>query len=242
MIKEALQYIVGIGEPRYHTLSSGHEFSDKALYPVKAGAPAPVLVHTLSGLLGLIQAGIDTFVPEEVGVHVEDHETVHLVSLKSGLWDRRLYATARLIKVNSFPFGQFVDPETFLIAAQSGFVDSGDLQYILQRASKVTTERITTSEDDGVAQRIGQQKGVALKTIETLKAKVLVSPYRTFTEVNQVAIQCVFRARQTGDGLPTLALFEADGGAWKVDAMKAVADYLRGKLGQDGQASILVVA
>ena len=56
---------------------------------------------------------------------------------------------------------------------------------------------------------------------------VLLRPYRTFTEVEQPASQFIFRAKANGDEGITYKLTEADGGAWKSEAMKNVQEYLR---------------
>ena len=44
---------------------------------------------------------------------------------------------------------------------------------------------------------------------------VILRPYRTFMEVTQPAISCVFRVRKG----PELSLHEADGGEWRLFAM-----------------------
>jgi hypothetical protein len=42
----------------------------------------------------------------------------------------------------------------------------------------------------------------------------------------------VFRVKQGEEGgMPTLALFEADGGKWKIDAALAVRDWFKDKVG-----------
>lgn len=53
--------------------------------------------------------------------------------------------------------------------------------------------------------------------------------YRTFMEIEQPESEFVFRARKA-DSLPHFALFEADGGAWRIEAMKRIKAYLEENL------------
>jgi hypothetical protein len=51
----------------------------------------------------------------------------------------------------------------------------------------------------------------------------MLSPYRTFRELNQPESAFIFRMRGGGEGkAPQCALFEADGGKWKLDAVQAI--------------------
>lgn len=58
---------------------------------------------------------------------------------------------------------------------------------------------------------------------------VTLAPYRTFVEVKQPESKFVFRMRKSEEG-PQAALFEADGGAWKIEAMQRVKEFLEDKL------------
>lgn len=56
----------------------------------------------------------------------------------------------------------------------------------------------------------------------------MLRPYRTFREVEQPASRFVLRLQSgQGDGMPKAALFEADGGAWRLTAIEAIARWLR---------------
>lgn len=64
---------------------------------------------------------------------------------------------------------------------------------------------------------------------------VTLRPYRTFNEVEQPASQFVFRVNKSAN----LALFEADGGKWKLDAVKNISDYLKTELANNDKITIL---
>jgi hypothetical protein len=57
---------------------------------------------------------------------------------------------------------------------------------------------------------------------------VVLAPYRTFPEIAQPESKFIFRM-QTG---PTAALFEADGGAWRNEAMGRIKAWLEEQLAE----------
>ena len=76
--------------------------------------------------------------------------------------------------------------------------------------------------DDGVTQAVTVKKGIAAVENVTLPNPVTLRPYRTFTEVEQPASQFVFRAAEG----PEFMLVEADGGAWKHEAMQNIKKFM----------------
>ena len=62
--------------------------------------------------------------------------------------------------------------------------------------------------------------GISSKAVKALPNPVTLRPYRTFTEVEQPASSFIFRCRQSGDDGVQFMLAEADGGAWRAEAMK----------------------
>ena len=64
---------------------------------------------------------------------------------------------------------------------------------------------------------------------------VTLRPYRTFNEVEQPASQFVFRINKSAN----LALFEADGGKWQLEAISNIADYLMKELAGNDKITIL---
>lgn len=59
---------------------------------------------------------------------------------------------------------------------------------------------------------------------------VKLTPYRTFLEVKQPASDFIFRMKQDKyDGI-VCAIFEADGGAWKMEAAHRIKEYLQKEL------------
>ena len=63
-----------------------------------------------------------------------------------------------------------------------------------------------------------------------------LTPYRIFNEVEQPSSQFIFRI----NSMANLALFEADGGKWKLDAINNIAAYLKTELA--GKENITILA
>lgn len=228
MLKEFVEKLLSLA-PVNELEVEGLKYTDKVIYPVQPPLAANVGVGTLSGLVDLVNAELEAL-DKKGGVffHVVNFDKVLLALKESDQWGRRqLYIKAELPETRGFTFGSFLDHENFIIGVQANFTNAGDRDYVLKIASAITNEQVSTSSDDGISQNVALKAGVTLKTSETLRSRVTLAPFRTFREVEQPSSEFVFRVKQTGTGTPTLALFEADGGKWKLDAMETIARYLR---------------
>ncbi len=145
--------------------------------------------------------------------------------------DREHVVTVKAM-VPDFDFNRFMDQEKFCINLQSKFIDDPDTDRALLLKFAGTVEAGTVAEygDDGVTQKATVKTGIASKGDAIVPNPVRLRPYRTFLEAEQPVSEFIFRMKQDKyDGI-TCAIFEADGGAWKVAAMKAIKDYLQFKL------------
>ena len=60
---------------------------------------------------------------------------------------------------------------------------------------------------------------------------MILAPRRTFPEVDQPESPFVLLVKQSREGMmPEIALFEADGGLWKLTAIQNIKDYLKAVL------------
>ncbi len=205
---------------------NGNLYTTRSLHIVEPPMPSAVAVHTLGGLVDLISA----LALSEVFIHVESPTEVTVQSkVANSAAQRTEYIACSVIRdTNPFTFGQFYIPEEFVIALQSKFADGGDLANLLVLASNVKQEAVTLNEDDGFSQKLSASAGVHLKAATTAKPRVILAPYRTFPEVDQPQSMFLFRARGgSPTELPKLALFEADGGKWRTEAIENISRSLR---------------
>lgn len=231
MIKEALQYIVELGEANEHRIN-GDTYSDKPLHRIDPYYPKAVAVemHTLTSLVDYIKAKIDSM-PEKMIIDVRSPEKVVLYSQLDDNRDRETLVVVEA-RIPSFPFDSFMDQERFTINLQSKFIDdpATDRALILKFAGTVEAGTVAEYGDDGVTQKATVKTGIVSKGDAIVPNPVKLRPYRTFLEVEQPASEFIFRMKQDKyDGI-NCAIFEADGGAWQMAATKAIKEYLQFEL------------
>lgn len=213
--------------------------------------PNPVVLHTLTGLLAYLvprepteaESAVvrDGAAADAVLVHVVNEKYVRVLSAldDDSAAYRTEYATVAfepLIGSNGVPFafGKYLDLETFNIALQSLFEETTDRTRIALVTGTVREEKVTTSTDDGVTQKVVASAGVIGLYETDVPNPVRLVPFRTFREVPQPESLFILRLKKGDTGaLPMAALFEADGGAWKLEAIQRIATYLRAALPAD---------
>lgn len=222
--------------------------------------PQALALHTLSGLVSYLvsraaesatepdsAATRDGAQQDELLIHVVDHEHVKVLTAldeKEGAY-RTVFATAEfqpLIGTPAVPFrfGQYLDLESFNIALQALFEDGDDRKRVLHITGTVKEETVRTSKDDGVTQQVVASAGVVGAYDTDVPNPVRLRPFRTFREVPQPESLFILRMKKGATGaLPEAALFEADGGAWKLEAIRSIKSYLEMELEGDEDLTIL---
>src|ERR1700676_4150350 len=245
MLAEFENKILSLDQPNIST-HKDLEYTDKSLHLIIPPAPAAVCISTLQGLVDLHEEELDDAKSKgDLLCHVTGPCSVELISRKSDEYGRRRvwveceYPTT----IKHFPFGMWLNPESFIIGCMVGFQRvliekadgqmSPDLDYVVRVASAISAEEIETSDDDGISQKVGMRRGIVLKGQETIRPIVNLAPYRTFPDIDQVVSGFVFRARKADRGGVELALFEADGGRWQLGAVAEIATWLSGKFEGD---------
>lgn len=246
MIAEAMKWIEQHAQPTLVEVD-GKKLSNAAFAEIRPKKfvpgehPALVKVSTLQGFADLVRGKIDGekleaprgfdalpfFDYSNAVIHVENETTVALYSKITDANGKRVrLIEASPVPFDKFPFNKFLTQEEFVIAVSSRFADTDDKAYVLKIAGSLTNDASHVSEDDGFSQKATVKAGMKIPETVTLKPMVELAPYRTFPEVRQVVSKFVFRARP-GDQ-PALMLVEADGGAWKIDAMNEIRSSLAG--------------
>ncbi|SCH39638.1 Uncharacterised protein [uncultured Clostridium sp.] len=240
MIKDALRYIVGLGEAHEYAIN-GDTYSDKELYRIDPYIPRadPIKMHTLTSLVDYIKAEVDDMA-ERMIVEVRSPEEVALYSQLDSMRVREILAVVRA-RVPEFPFDKFLDQERFCINLQSKFIDdtATDRALLLKFAGTVEAGTVAEYGDDGVTQKATVKTGIASKGDAIVPNPVKLRPYRTFLEVEQPVSEFIFRMKQDKyDGI-NCAIFEADGGAWQMAATRAIKEHLEFELSGFPQFTII---
>lgn len=224
--KESLEYLVNLGEEKDPIVKTDLGlYMKKNLTRLKVPTAAPLSISTLTGLIDYIKSKIDCL-PGNLLVHVESPNTVKLYSPLNGDRDREEYIKAEAILPDNICFDRFMDTEKFNIMLQSSFVENKDRSLLLKVTGCVKDSAIKEIGDDGVSQAATIKTGVASVNDVVVPNPVILAPYRTFPEIEQPESKFIFRM-QSG---PCAALFEADGGAWRNEAMQRIKQYLEDQL------------
>jgi hypothetical protein len=192
---------------------------------------APVLpLLTLTGFVAAYKANVDQF-PAEVAIQVESPTVVKLVALRADEFARRhVWLRAEAMKENPFAFGDYMEPEQFLIALQKGFKPTGNVTAIAAMCSTLTTGNSVGVADDGISQTVTLQEGAIQRGRTTVPNRLPLAPYRTFREIDPIESDFMLRMKAVKDGLPRIALLEVDGGKWKLDTVLAIGAWLAEQL------------
>lgn len=224
-LKDAINRIAEMAQPFVMEVD-GRKYCSANMCEVEGQGekPLPYRVDTLDALIQLIRTeGVKTY--EKLFVRVKDP---HTVVVDSGYitTSREFYDRASLYQaVTDVPpvtYGRAMDAERAVIELQSLYAATRDRDYLLALLSHIDTSQGVSTMDNGVT---------------TVQPIVHLQPYRTFLEVAQPASDFLLRIDK--DGHP--ALYEADGGAWKLEAKRSIAAYLGGQLADLVESGNVVV-
>jgi hypothetical protein len=191
-------------------------------------------VFTLQALVDYVASDFDHAAKDESihAIHVEGPTIVSLYGELKGFFRQRECFVQALCSYEAFPFGKWVTQGDFVTMALSRFVQTPELDELLKLVRRITQKSELTEEDDGRTQSITVRKGLSLTEGVEIKSSIFLQPYRTFSEVEQVSSAFVVRVRQqTDQEAPSrIAIFEADGGAWKIEAVRRIGAWLKDQL------------
>lgn len=251
MIEKALKYIVGLKggydiveqKGRTYVLDKDGEVQKEFAKRYQEALNA----STLNSIVDFFTGDPDK-VFERRGEYIIRIGSIGTVDVMSSVSDELIRHKLLQVKAmlpDEFPFDRYMDLETFNIMLQSRFLDTEDRAKLLALTANVVDESVSTYGDDGTSQKTIVKSGVASVAEVKVPNPVTLKPFRTFAEAEQPESKFVFRMRKNEDGV-TAALIEADGGAWKVQAIRNIADYLENcleeKLTAEQMARITILA
>src|SRR5690606_7696832 len=118
MQKEALEYLVSLGEVDEHEIA-GRAYSSKPLHLIEEPTPDSLIVRNLTGLVDYVRSNYDNQPP--VLIHVESPTSVRVYSTFNADMRRNHLLQAKAL-LPDIPFRMYQDAEEFNILLQSCFV------------------------------------------------------------------------------------------------------------------------
>lgn len=243
MTKDFLNRVLELDEP--HKIEyDGKTFTDKQIYPMLHEAISVALsTSTLTSIVDYIKSDTDANVLNDIDddrrfvIHVKDYGNVELYK-ELNLDKRRDNLISASSDNGHFSFGNFMPLENFIICLQSMFVQDENTKALLEFVGSVKNDSSAEQIDDGVSQKITVKQGISLARTAKVPNPVYLCPFRTFPEIEQPQSAFVFRIRKDDNFGATAALFEADGSAWKHEAISSIKQFFTDEL--KGQSVIIL--
>lgn len=235
MEKQALEYLVDLN-PTEVIEVNGRNYSTNEIHLVPTPRPQALTVRNLSGLVDYLTDNFDD--QPAVLIHIESPTEVSVVSTFNADMQRNVLIRAEAL-LPRIPFENYQGAEEFNIQLQSCFVPNEDRAKILALVGNIREEGTVSYVDDGVTQQVAAKSGIATVENVSVPNPVHLKPFRTFVDIAQPECQFVFRLRKG----PQAGLFEADGGAWKLQAIASIKEYLAKALAEQIEANkVFIIA
>lgn len=225
MDEKTINKILGLARPETVEI---HEqpYATGTLQRVAPASPHPLHVQ------GSLQAVVDYLVDvNDLGsvkpfVHVVAHNEVHVLSQLNGpdRW-QILVCTVKSVEV----LGKWMPVEQFLIWLQTSFRAGADRDDLLRLLGNLRSGMTKTQADDGVTQTVTARVGIVQAEDVPIRNPNALQPYRTFRELEQPMSHFVVRLRE-GAGAE-VALFEADGSQWQLEAIGRIKEWFAERVG-----------
>lgn len=239
MLKEAIEKIQELVESRNKVQTidiEGTTYTELALSPIKERIPRCDRMDfcNLEMLIENIKTELDDHnLP--LRVLVKERE-VNVYSSYDRYKDRE-HIFRSTAQAPNIEFNQYMSVETMIIMLQTNFAESENRNNLIQLISRISSENKIEMTDDGMGQKVAVTQGVSVKGTIAVPPLVKLIPFRTFYEVVQPEQMFLFRI----DKNMNVALFDADGGAWKASCQceikKYLIDYLYAEI-EDGKVIV----
>lgn len=230
MIKEAIDYLLKLKRPETIQVEE-RQYSTIGITPIYEAECNPIKVYNLDSLIKYLKDNPDKEISDTKIINVVNPLEVTVESSLFGKFKQReKYIVANYSNlIPDISFGRYLDIEEFIIMLKSKFIITEDLEKVIKVVGNITDENVTNYNDDGITQKVTTKTGIARVGEVALPPKIKLKPYRTFIEVDQPESEFLLRAKKGYEGIE-FALYEADGGAWKKEAINNISDYLSNQL------------
>jgi len=208
--------------------AAGQTFLTHDLHRVMEFDPRPEAfkLSTLTGLRDYLKANVENVALDKVIVHVNDYTSVTVETAYEGETKKRTYVLGVKLDQNlkTFQFGQWMSTDDFILAARTLFHGNGAMDELVKYASLVSVEDGTTLEDNGVSTTMRIKKSVTSGVTNEVTSTGFYTliPFRTFREIEQIESLFLFRMKIVEGKGAQVALFEADGGSWRLEAVNRI--------------------
>lgn len=229
MTKDAMAYLVNLAGPKTVQLGA-LQFSDHTLHVVENPVADPINLHTLTGVVDYISSLNDDERMDMIA-HVRDYNCVGLIGYLQPFTRQREVQVVSMLKYSqdAFPEGQYMGQESMVEKVLGAFGPSYNRDELLRFVGNLKREAVRNEVDNGVGQVATVRSAAAL--VEQREAPLFVNlvVFATFPEIPQPEKKYFLRLRQTDKGV-LMALHAVNDATWRMDTIRAIAEWLRGSL------------
>lgn len=237
MLKEALQYLMNFRD--VETIEyDGQAFASRQLVQLPELKADHVVTKSLASIVDLVATELDhsRISGKKIFIQVVGPTKVEVyTSLGDNLNRLKLYGA--VAETPNLQLNTFIDLETMNIHLKSCFIPADERDTVIAILGNVKEEAVKTSSDDGFSQSVVAKTGIATVGNVSVPPIVQLTPFRTFVEVPQPTSEFLLRLKSG----PSVALFEADGGAWKAQARHNIRLFFEEALEQFTEGGRVVV-
>lgn len=217
--KSFVEKIESMAAPKVIETPQG-TFTNQCMSRIEFKVPDTFRLSTLSGLAAMIKHERNTY-GAQLFVRITGPETVDVFGAMRDDCQRENPFTAEAV-LPEFCFNTYYSIESMIIALKSKFEPTEDRDYLVKLLGNITDTKSVQTKDDGVTQSVTVNAGIQMLGETKVKPIVSLKPYRTFLEVEQPESEFLIRLREG-----QAALYEADGGEWRNQAMANIGDLMR---------------
>lgn len=242
--KESMEYLVGLGKQTLQTfVIEGKTYSTENLIEIKEPIYKAISLKTstLTSIVDFINNNADMVNNQKLIIHIDTPRNVYVCSELDEERRREYLVQATALTSDRLDLDRYLPTEDFNIMLQSCFEENEHQKLLLQVSGCVKDNTIKDYGDDGVSQTATVKTGVASVNNVIVPNPVTLIPNRTFPEINQPESKFVFRMK-SGDKTPYATLIEADGGAWRNEAMSNIAAFLENNINEKLLENVLIIA
>ncbi len=223
--------IVDLSEPRYKEMEDGLTYCNKKLNLIAPPQVETLGIKSLAGVVDYVKTTGD-LKGKGLFLVVHSETSVYLYGSINNVKERDVFIRCDM-DCSGFAFNVWRSLEEFIIGIQALFIDGANTyakEELLKFLGTITTNEIQKYIDTGVSQKLHIETGVEGNTttaeFTAPQGPVLLKPYRTFREIDQPESLFQLRIRHEHSRSPQFALYEADGEAWKLEAIQRIKQWL----------------
>lgn len=217
--------------------ANGRTFATKDLVEImpRKDVAKEIRFSDLSSIVEIVKREMERFVLP-IYINIETEKSVSVITSLDTEKEREKPYSA-VAEGSRFNFGSGYDYERFVIAIRSQFIQTPNTANLLQLLKKVSNIESVETSDDGITQSVVAKQGAMLASDVKISPIIRLAPFRTFIEVEQPDSDFLFRISDRN----VFALYEADGGAWKIKAKKNIRAFFEAALGDEIKTGSVVI-